>query len=402
MILAIKRGFGRDAEIWKTVGGRLAVVATLDTSVWNGLERRGDEYIVFGDGLHFAASQDGRNWNIVALRHDEIGEWRPRSARVTETGLQFYGSRFDLREPAMLTPSAEIPFTLPAPEWELVERLPEEFIAFDRGIRGDIAVAGSTGSMQWGGVMFRAAGSADWQETEGPQISQWHQVVETGWGWVLQSDGSTLRSVDGLVWDEVAQTQDGGTLSPFDGDVIFTPWSGGEPRIVRELTVTPLPAVEPGSAVGHVEGVGAVAIETQSSRSVRVPVDGEWQPLELGPLPGWPSFVLGRLYTIDFDGNGTALFDPSTGEFVAVDGPSDRGRMGATGSGSILWADPISGVFIADESLRWRRVTFDVAAGVIERLASVELIDGVIVVTARGTPRGFTEGPISIYSQPAG
>ena len=96
------------------------------------------------------------------------------------------------------------------------------------------------------------------------------------------------------------------------------------------------------------------------------------------------------------------MFEPSSGELVPVDGPSDRGQIVNADTQSVVWVDLIDGVFVADESFQWHRVTFDVAVGVTERLASVALIDGAVVVTARGAGGRFGFGPISVYEQDFG
>lgn len=297
----------------------------------------------------------------------------------------------------MLTTSPEAPFNLPEPEWQLEERLPEEFVAFTPGVAGDLAVTAP------GSLLFRAAGSTDWQETDARQIAEWHQVMETNWGWVLQTDGATLRSTDGSTWEEVARTPSGASLSPFDGDVISASWSGGEVAVVGEQAVTPLPPVGVDSTVGYVEGVGVVAVGFSGPEPVlRVLVDGEWQPLLFDSLPGWPSFGFDRLFVNSNDAREVVVLDPSSGEFLPVDGPVDRGQIFAPDMRSVVWAAPVGGMFVADESLRWHRVTFDPAAGMVERVASVTLIDGTVIVTARDVPERFSSGTISVYSRPLG
>ena len=65
------------------------------------------------------------------------------------------------------------------------------------------------------------------------------------------------------------------------------------------------------------------------------------------------------------------MFEPSSGEFVPVDGPSDRGQIVNADTQSVVWVDLIDGVFVADESFQWHRVTFDVAVGVVNEGVAV-------------------------------
>ena len=163
----------------------------------------------------------------------------------------------------------------------------------------------------------------------------------------------------------------------FDGDVIVAPWSGDESYVVGEATVWHLPATGDESTIGYVDGVGVVAVGFSGrSSTAKMLVDGAWQRLDLESLNGWPSFAFGRLFLNSIDGGEVGVFDPSSGEFVPVGGPTVRGQIVATGMQSVVWTDPVEGVSVAD--------------------------DGTVVVTARGPAARFGYGPISIYSQPAG